>query len=431
MKKPINESSSAAVIIVFGRTGESKVARGAKFPVEDREKALAAALDRKFELIVAFDEETRRLAEELPEGRFAVNGRAQLPTITSDLYDRLRALAQKSDQNGAQGEPAPPFTQDESDAASEQATDRPPTRAESSLSDAHRQASQLSDPMPVASHRLRGDSQSATSGAAATKIAGIDKQSSDATEAAEPTEIATEKVTAEAVAEAKPAGATEMDFAPERSGPPANQEKAPENSGFVERQGEASEVAAAPAPEEKATGSALTGEAIAPALIVFGRTGIARPRAGWHPLIEAGLARKAAERQGLLSLPILTPEEFQIASQIGRGRLFGHGTLFVPTVPLALFDKLVQLYQKGRGEGRKDVEQGRESAGPRFPKSWAEIGVGSLVLAPEENDEGWWEAEALAVAGDELALRWRLDPNEPVFVRKLTQVALLNPNGSA
>ena len=159
-------------------------------------------------------------------------------------------------------------------------------------------------------------------------------------------------------------------FAPETSGPSARQEKTLENSGFVEQQGEGSEVGI-PQPPEARAASALAGEAIAPVLIVFGRTGIARPRAGWHPLIEAGLARKAAERQGLLSLPILTPEEFQIASQIGRGRLFGHGTLFVPTVPLALFDKLVQLYEAARGEARTAFAHETEAPAPRLPKTWA------------------------------------------------------------
>jgi len=379
MKKPTNISADSAVVIVFGRTAESKVARGARFRIEDREKALAAAIERNFELIMAFDEETRRLAEELQEGRFAVNGRAQLPTIASALYDRLRALSATLSEEHGVLEEALKF-------ASATCEDR---KSPADAFDA------VCGPDKLPEEPSIGSAVSAEDPAASSS--------------------------------ASPIGAAEA-----RAPADAGNSEPKQDNGAGPSEGFAAEAPGRPADGAQAEGApAKTGEAIAPALIVFGRTGIARPRAGWHPLIEAGLAHKAAERQGLLSLPILTPEEFQIASQIGRGRLFGHGTLFVPTVPLALFDKLVQLYGKACGEGRKDVEQGRESAGPRLPKSWAEIGVGSLVLAPEENDEGWWEAEALAIAGDELALRWRLDPNEPVFIRKLTQVALLNPAGSA
>ena len=61
-------------------------------------------------------------------------------------------------------------------------------------------------------------------------------------------------------------------------------------------------------------------------------------------------------------------------------------------------------------------------------KSRKIVSLGSAIPSPLLFEPT--EIEIPRIAGDELALRWRLDPKEPVFIRKLTQIALLNPNGS-
>ena len=63
------------------------------------------------------------------------------------------------------------------------------------------------------------------------------------------------------------------------------------------------------------------------------------------------------------------------------------------------------------------------------PRTWDEIGVGSLVLATIGVEDGWWEAVVERVEGELLTLRWRDWPKEPRFVRRRKQLALL-PVGS-
>jgi hypothetical protein len=53
--------------------------------------------------------------------------------------------------------------------------------------------------------------------------------------------------------------------------------------------------------------------------------------------------------------------------------------------------------------------------------------AGSVVLASVGASEGWWEARVLEVHDDLLTLRWRECPDEPSFVRRKSQIALLFP----
>ena len=65
------------------------------------------------------------------------------------------------------------------------------------------------------------------------------------------------------------------------------------------------------------------------------------------------------------------------------------------------------------------------SASPPLPKSWKEIGVGSLVIANEGVDLGWWEAVVTDVRDDILTLRWRDYPKQAAVARNRKEVALL------
>jgi len=62
---------------------------------------------------------------------------------------------------------------------------------------------------------------------------------------------------------------------------------------------------------------------------------------------------------------------------------------------------------------------------PPMPKAWAEIKVGSLVIAQESAAEGWWEAVVAEINGDKLTLRWRDYPRYPTFVRGRSEIAFL------
>ena len=69
----------------------------------------------------------------------------------------------------------------------------------------------------------------------------------------------------------------------------------------------------------------------------------------------------------------------------------------------------------------------RSFVGQPIPRDPAEIGLGSVVLAHEGPDEGWWEAEVIGINGRVFSLRWRDYPTQPTILRKATELALLPP----
>ena len=70
----------------------------------------------------------------------------------------------------------------------------------------------------------------------------------------------------------------------------------------------------------------------------------------------------------------------------------------------------------------------RAFVGQPKPRDPTEIGLGSVVLAHEGPDEGWWEAEVIGINGRVFSLRWRDYPTQPTILRKATELALLPPD---
>jgi hypothetical protein len=65
---------------------------------------------------------------------------------------------------------------------------------------------------------------------------------------------------------------------------------------------------------------------------------------------------------------------------------------------------------------------------PALPASWADITVGSLVLASEAPMDGWWESVVIGVKDELFTLRWRDFPGQPVFARRRWHLAILPPS---
>ena len=69
---------------------------------------------------------------------------------------------------------------------------------------------------------------------------------------------------------------------------------------------------------------------------------------------------------------------------------------------------------------------GRASAS--IARDWDAIKVGSLVVAYESDDDGWWIARVSEVKGDCLfVLKWRDFPDMPPVLRKRADLALMHP----
>jgi hypothetical protein len=60
-----------------------------------------------------------------------------------------------------------------------------------------------------------------------------------------------------------------------------------------------------------------------------------------------------------------------------------------------------------------------------LPRTWEDIKVGSLVIAHESHEDGWWEAIVTSLTDTTLTLKWRDYPRQPIVTRRRDQIALL------
>jgi hypothetical protein len=144
-------------------------------------------------------------------------------------------------------------------------------------------------------------------------------------------------------------------------------------------------------------------------------------------------ALKFALDLGLVGVYPASPAFTELAMKLPPGRLYSSGKGFIPNVRIDLVQKLNAALSKAGDESRqhKAPEQPADRSNPimsGLPKSWAEIGVGQLVLATgDEPDDGYWPCIVMKRLDDVLTLRLRDYPKQGLYVRHLAQVALLNP----
>ncbi len=179
---------------------------------------------------------------------------------------------------------------------------------------------------------------------------------------------------------------------------------------------------------------------------MFGRDDAGKAHASWFDQSEAALAEKAADFMSLRVLRVRTDEHRALAAQLPHGRVFASGLAFVPFVKAALFlqlqtaaqaasdanrDKLTVSTADNEAEKPPTSEPKRPAgaANGKAPCGWADIDVGSLVLATEGPSEGWWESVVLEAEAELFTLKWRDWPDLPRFVRRRWQLALLHPAG--
>jgi len=187
----------------------------------------------------------------------------------------------------------------------------------------------------------------------------------------------------------------------------------------------------------------------APTLIVFGLDDTKRPHASAFPAHEADLAEKAAGLMGMTALRLATDAQKALAAKLPKGRVFASGRAFVPFVRAGLYEAIAAaagvLAETAPSACAASADSPKADAGavapagvagvakpatPPQPAGWADIRVGSVVLATAGPDQGWYESEVIEILEDLMKLRWRSWPEEPVFARRFSQVGLLPPNGT-
>src|ERR1700683_4059068 len=95
--KPSDTSNAQLFVYGLDETGKPK---GARFPAAEAEKVLPVATAMKLQSCQDCSEEAVTLGMKLPVGRIYARGKAFIPNIKRDLYDRLvAALAPAGDEN--------------------------------------------------------------------------------------------------------------------------------------------------------------------------------------------------------------------------------------------------------------------------------------------------------------------------------------------
>ena len=163
----------------------------------------------------------------------------------------------------------------------------------------------------------------------------------------------------------------------------------------------------------------------APAIIVFGLDEGQRPHASWFAEPDAVLAEKAAGLMNMQVLRVTTPEHRSVALELATGRVFASGKGFVPFVAKGTYDRLAAF------EGAFKPVPATTPAEPmpeptNVPATWSEIGAHSLVLAADDEVQGWYEAVVVEAKGDLFGLRWLAWPELPPFVRRGEHLSLMS-----
>jgi hypothetical protein len=190
----------------------------------------------------------------------------------------------------------------------------------------------------------------------------------------------------------------------------------------------------------------------APTVILCSARGEERPHASWFGIADSEKAVAAAEQMGMHALAVAGDDLKAIAAQLPKGKIFASGKAFVPFVRAALFADLVRQIPKDNKAPKKHLRlvadtgdskpEDKPAPAPRAktpappapdkptrPEDWSKIKVGSLVLAREAVDEGWFEAIVTGTTSDgAFWLKWQDWPELDAIVRYRSQLALLYPS---
>lgn len=147
-------------------------------------------------------------------------------------------------------------------------------------------------------------------------------------------------------------------------------------------------------------------------IVVFGMNAVERPVAATFTEAEAASAATMAKQLKLRLIKLTKPGALELLQKLPPGI---PGAKRIPIVASDLFVTLLAATD-------------REDSAPKRPISWDKISVGSIVLAQESFDDGWWEAIVLEVKKDMLTLAWRDYPRQPNVTRDRAAVALLYPS---
>ncbi|MER9141831.1 hypothetical protein NKH92_03980 [Mesorhizobium sp. M0871] len=191
-----------------------------------------------------------------------------------------------------------------------------------------------------------------------------------------------------------------------------------------------------------------------PSLIVFGRDESNKPHASVFLLPQVEAAEGAARLMGMHSHHVDPGDSPEIVMRLPAGKLFDSGKAFVPFVKGELYTRIVTLAgvtdeprQPLTGETGADNPENASAGSPEgvaghaegdggggqghnggLADPWAGLAVGSIVLASEGPEEGYFEARIMKVkAKGMFTLKFRDYPEAPQVDRAYYQLGLIHP----
>lgn len=117
--------TSKATLLIFGLDENGK-SKGARFLASQFESASQAASTMKLSICEALSNDLVELGKKLPSGRIYARGRAFVPFIKRDLYDKLHAASGGLVRDAAGAEPAASPAKDSADAAAKSSAEAQP-----------------------------------------------------------------------------------------------------------------------------------------------------------------------------------------------------------------------------------------------------------------------------------------------------------------
>jgi hypothetical protein len=169
-------------------------------------------------------------------------------------------------------------------------------------------------------------------------------------------------------------------------------------------------------------------------LVLFGIDCRGKPKGARFGKEHASLAMKAATQLQLKVLASSDPKVAEIAARMPVGRVHATGRTFVPFIRRDLYDKLLAAAANGNTHSASPPNGSSGASGstpggsaPHLPRNWREIGVGDLVVANQDRDDGWYEAIVVEANGDMLTTRWRDYPRERRMAHHRLRLGLLYP----
>lgn len=156
------------------------------------------------------------------------------------------------------------------------------------------------------------------------------------------------------------------------------------------------------------------------------------PRAAWFEGVHAGDLVEAARHGGFHLVEVAETALRGLDPELAAGQLLGPGQPApLPLVRRATFDALIGLPSTVASPRQLDDLDWPVQAAPtpRLRESLRTgkrtVKPGSVVLASDTLDDGWWEAEVISIGpGDELVLRWRDFPGHDEFRKSVGAVAM-------